>query len=74
VNGTHAQQLGAIFRIQSKIDGLNAAEWNVSKIGDFAIRPGGSEDPVLTATPEKLADPFRSWLNSQNSPRAGTLN
>jgi hypothetical protein len=74
VNGAQAQPAGVTFVIQSKIDGLEAAEWSVSKIGALDLRCDVPGDLVLTATPEKSADPFRSWLSGGNSPRAGTVN
>jgi len=62
-----------MFAIQWKIDGLPGAEYSVSKVAAFDLR-GGVSDLVLTSTPEKLADPFRGWLASGNTPRSGTLN
>jgi hypothetical protein len=61
------------FLMKWQIDGLEGLGFNISKIDSFEIRNGGPADLVLTATPEKMADPFRSWLNSGASPRAGTL-
>ena len=62
------------FAIQTKIDGLDAAEWAVSKVGAFKLGEAGFGDLVLASTPEQYADPFRSWLSSGNSHRAGSLN
>jgi hypothetical protein len=71
-SGSRTQDgVGCIFQL--KMDGLEAAEWNVSKIGAFKLGAGMSEDLVLTVSPEGLADPFRDWLKNGSSPRGGTL-
>lgn len=61
-----------IFRF--RIDGLEAASDSVSQVGKFTIGQSATGDLFIAVAHERLAEPFRSWLQYGNAPKGGYLN
>jgi hypothetical protein len=63
----------ACFLFRLRIDGLEPACDAVSTIDAFTVTLDGAGSLVLGMAHEGSAEPFRDWLNNDNSPKSGTL-